>query len=141
LDEKEFEVAGAKFMLKAVSSDDLEWIYGLMTNPRVRERFFSQEQFSREESASYWERKLKEDSFRAFGIWQGSSAVGLIRLDGKDVSIAVKPELWGRGIAFNALKLLDLEGFKARVKVGNEASVKLFKKLGFKESYIVLERD
>jgi len=137
----EFEVKCEKYQLREVGKNDLDWIYDLMTDQRVRERSFSQREFSKEENEAYWDKKLASKDFKARVILHGSKPVGLIRLDGKDVSIAIGPEYWGKSIAFNALKQLDLKGFEARVKPGNKASLNLFKKLGFSESHIVLVKE
>ena len=131
-----FEAKGKKYCLKEISENDLEWIYDLMTNKTVREMCFSQKEFSMAEHIAYWKKKLVQKKFKARAIWHENKPVGLVRLDGNDISIAVKPDFWESGIAFNALSQFDLSNFEARVKPGNDSSLRLFKKLGFKEKFV-----
>lgn len=142
----EFRAGNKKCFLKKIGKNDLEWIYGLMSSKDVRKRSFSQKKFSKEEHFKYWEKKLAQKGFSAIGIWVGKKTAGLIRIDkNKEISIAITPGQWGKGIAFNALKQLDLKHCKARVKKDNLASLGLFKKLGFAEKtmpgHILLEID
>ncbi|MDD5163420.1 MAG: hypothetical protein PHD95_04390 [Candidatus ainarchaeum sp.] len=126
--------------LRRVNNGDLKWIACLMNDPGIRRNSFSPKKITEEQNKRYWKRKLRSGKFAAFAIILGSSPVGLIRIDKKLVSIALEKKYRGRGIAFNSLKKLDLNGCFAEIKPENKESLGLFKKLGFSIQKIVLEK-
>ena len=119
--------------LKPVRKSDLGLIYELMNEEAVRGNSFNGKKFSEGEHLRYWNAKMQDKDFKAYAIWLNDNFVGLVRLESMEVSVAVKQEYCGKGVAFSALNKLSLGGFRARVKPGNAASLALFKKLGFEE--------
>jgi len=60
-----------------------------------------------------------------------------------DIRVAVHPDHQGLGIGKNIISYLSArypDGF-AKVKVDNEASLKLFESCGFKKTWYILERE
>jgi ribosomal protein S18 acetylase RimI-like enzyme len=59
-----------------------------------------------------------------------------------DISVAVKADYQGLGIGKNIISVLSVkfpEAF-AKVKIDNEASLKLFESCGFKKTWYILEK-
>lgn len=96
------------------------------------------------EHARWFAAKQADPRARLFVILSGRRPAGQVRLDlgprrEAEVSIAVAPEMRGRGIATHALRAaaaparrLGAEKLVARVKPGNLASVMAFLKAGFR---------
>ena len=66
--------------------------------------------------------------------------VGVIE---RDIRVATHPDFQGKGVGkfmINGLMELHPDAF-AKVKLENEASMKLFKACGFKEKYYILEKE
>jgi len=60
-----------------------------------------------------------------------------------DIRVATHPDFQGKGIGlFMVNELMKIyPGRFAKIKMGNEASVKLFRKAGFKKKYYIYEKD
>ena len=115
-----------------------EFIRLLRTDQRVAHQFIKNEPISVEQQKEYMKRY--KDNF--FVCLYRDSPVGYIgQIDG-DIRVAVYPDHFMRGIgAFmvNELMRIHPECF-AKVKIDNEASLKLFEKCGFTKKYYILEK-
>ena len=73
---------------------------------------------------------------------QADNPVGFVgQIDG-DIRVAVDPEYQGKGVGkfmINQIMKLHPESI-AKVKLGNEASIRLFESCGFEKKYYILER-
>ena len=68
--------------------------------------------------------------------------VGYIGVINNDIRVATHPEYQGKGVAkfmVNEVMKVYPEAF-AKVKIENEASLRLFESCGFKKKYFILER-
>ncbi len=124
--------------LKKVNKEDMKFIYELMTNKLVRERLFEQREFSYEEHLKYWQ------TFHGFAyiIIHNEKKIGLLRDETQELSIQILPEYWNMGIGSKVISDYcdGKQGFHARIKNNNIASVKIFEKAGFKHHHIVLKK-
>lgn len=126
--------------LRPIELSDSTWAFLLMNQPHIRKASFSSEKISQRVNRAYWKRKLGRKGFEAHAIELDNRPVGLIRIENKTVSIAVGKEFQHKGIASQALSLLDLNNCVAEIKTGNLKSIKLFKRLGFKLKNLTFEK-
>ena len=68
--------------------------------------------------------------------------IGYIGVINKDIRVATHPDYQGNGVAsFMVREVMKIhpDAF-AKVKIENEASLRLFESCGFKKKYFILER-
>ena len=116
-----------------------EFIRELRTMEGVREGFISQTEITPIEQATYM---LKYNS----NYWiclDDKTPAGYVGVIDDDIRVATHPDYQGKGVAtFMINEIMKLIPTAiARVKLNNEASVKLFERCGFKKKYYILERD
>ena len=105
----------------------------------VREGFIQQEHIHEEYHKAYMQ--AWGDCF-FICLYKGEPA-GYVGIINKDIRVATHPDFQGKGIGtfmINTImqKYTDSE---AKVKIENEASLKLFEKCGFKKKYYILEKE
>jgi RimJ/RimL family protein N-acetyltransferase len=116
-----------------------EFIRKLRTMEGVREGFISQVEISPVEQATYM---LKYNS----NFWiclDGSNPVGYVGVIDDDIRVATHPDYQGKGAAtFMINEIMKLVPTAiAKIKLDNEASIKLFERCGFKKKYYILEKE
>ncbi len=125
---------------KFVKNDKQYWefIRDLRNHPDVKKGFIEQEHIDRFDHQLYMQRFgshfyvcLVDDEPAGYvGVLQG------------DIRVATHPDFQGKGIGgFMINKLMEAhpQSF-AKVKVDNEASLRLFESCGFEKKYYILER-
>jgi len=68
--------------------------------------------------------------------------IGYIGVINRDIRVATHPDYQGKGVAsfmVNEVMKAHPDAF-AKVKINNEASLRLFESCGFKRRYFILER-
>lgn len=138
--------------LRPCTPEDLDVLYSLWTDPEVRRFLFDDREISRKEAHGFLARS--EDCFReeGYGLWlffeRGEQSVGgfsgLLRSPEGEASLlfGTRPDLWGRGYAFQAatavvdhgLRTLGLARVVADVDEPNRASVRVLEKLGMRRT-------
>tara|TARA_B100000212_G_scaffold342432_1_gene329541 strand:+ start:1253 stop:1657 length:405 start_codon:yes stop_codon:yes gene_type:complete len=115
-----------------------EFIRELRTMQGVREGFISQNEITPVEQATYM---LKYNS----NYWiclDDKTPAGFVGVIDDDIRVATHPEYQGKGVGTfminEIMKLIPTA--VAKVKLDNEASIKLFERCGFKKKYYILER-
>lgn len=124
-----------------------EFVRQLRNDPTVKKGFIQQRHISFDEHDEYMKKHegnyyialsedfdLEEDWYPPLGY------CGVI--DG-DIRVAVSPEYQGKGVATFMIKEMQKrfpDAF-AKVKIENEASLRLFEKCGFKKKYYILEQE
>ena len=115
-----------------------EFIRVLRNEQTVKEGFIQQDQISR---WSHFRCMLKNGKHYYICL-QADNPVGFVgQIDG-DIRVAVDPEYQGKGVGkfmINQIMKLHPESI-AKVKLGNEASIRLFESCGFEKKYYILER-
>ena len=73
---------------------------------------------------------------------KAGSPIGFVGQINGDIRVAVEPGHQGRGVGkFMIDQIMELHPESvAKVKLGNEASVRLFESCGFEKKYYILER-
>tara|TARA_R110000824_G_scaffold64656_1_gene168913 strand:- start:1951 stop:2334 length:384 start_codon:yes stop_codon:yes gene_type:complete len=126
------------YRLEKNTSDYWPFIRELRNDPRVKKGFIQQKEISREDHSMY---------MQAFGdnfyiCLDNTGPIGYIGVIHNDIRVATHPEHQGKGVA----KFMVTEIIKrhpdafAKVKIENEASLRLFESCGFEKKYFVLER-
>lgn len=115
-------------------------------DPDTRAASFHDERIAPDEHAAWLIRTLTLPTRRLFIGMLGDAPIGQVRLDAADdgqaeVGISIAPERRGQGLGAGLLaaaveagrrdRQLGVERFVARVRVGNEASIRLFEGAGF----------
>ena len=121
------------------TSDHWDFILELRNDPRVKKGFVQQEEISRQDHAVY---------MQAFGgnfyiCFDNQKPIGYIGVISNDIRVATHPDYQGRGAAkfmVNEAMKVHPQAF-AKVKIGNEASLRLFEGCGFKRKFYILERE
>ena len=116
-----------------------EDIRNLRNNPNVKKGFINQKHISKEEHTAFM---LKHGDDFFVSLWD-NSFVGYVGIIDNDIRIATIPEAQGHGIAAFMLKNVHQRYPEsiAKVKLDNEASIKLFEKCGFRKKYYILEKE
>lgn len=151
-------MAGAVFLeadgitLRTVEEDDLSFLRDAINDPRVRRHLPSRPPLNLEQERRYFEEVVVDDDGTVnLLIWttnqDGQSVragtIGLSGLDSTDgsaeIGLLLVPDHWGQGIGTTAARLMiewafderRLHRIVARVREGNEASARIWDRLGF----------
>jgi len=115
-----------------------EFIRNLRNLKGVREGFVQQNQITDVEHAEYMSR-YNNSYWICLVDKQPAGYVGVI---GGDIRVATHPDVQGIGVGsfmINQIMVLHPNAY-AKVKLNNDASIRLFKKCGFKKKYYLLEK-
>ena len=138
--------------LRACEPGDLDILFALWTDPSSKRFLFDDREISREETKRFLERS--EECFReeGYGLWlffeRGETSLGgfagLLRapLGEANLIFGTRPDLWGRGYAFQAASAvvayvfdsLGLPRVVADVDEPNAASIRVLEKLGMRRT-------
>lgn len=116
-----------------------EFVRILRNDVRVADGFIQNKFITPDEQIKYMNQYA--DCYRVAFI--GDTIAGYVGVIDDDIRICVHPHLQNLGIG----KFMINEAMKiwpsafAKVKVGNEASLRLFKSCGFSEKYVILTKD
>ena len=116
-----------------------EFIRTLRNHPDVKGGFIQQEDIERESHEKYM---LKYGLFFYVCLVDEQPA-GYVGVINKDIRVATHPDFQGNGVGkymINQLAEMQSDAF-AKVKIENEASMRLFESCGFKKKYYILEKE
>lgn len=128
--------------LRPATHDDARFFFELRNEDGVRQASFDSEPFSWDHHLAWFGQRLASGD-PIYVVESAGEPVGYIRLDALgnneyEISVAVIPEARGRGIGTSVIKLASeaAEGdgavrLIARVKPGNDASVRAFEAAGY----------
>jgi RimJ/RimL family protein N-acetyltransferase len=130
--------------LRPATMSDAELLLEWRNDPKTREASFQQEAIALEEHREWLASRLGDPDCALFVIELEGRPAGSVRLDRDgdeeaEIHIVVAPESRGAGLASPALdlaseqagELLGVRRVRARVKSGNEASLRAFRSAGF----------
>jgi ribosomal-protein-alanine N-acetyltransferase len=137
----------ARLRLRALVADDLDELCRVWTDPRVT-RWIGEH--TREDVAQELGEQIESQSEHGFSLWAveerasgrflGDCGLQLLEMRGPEIEVGYEllPEVWGRGLATEAVAAtlgaafdaLRLERVIAVVKPGNHASVRVLEKSG-----------
>ena len=123
-----------------VQNEEKYWnfIRDLRNDSRVKRGFIEQEHIQKPEHFFF----MHEHGKNFYICLDGEVPVGYIGVINRDIRVATHPDYQGRGVAsfmVNEVMKTQPDAF-AKVKIDNEASLKLFEGCGFKKKYFILER-
>ena len=116
-----------------------EFIRQLRNNEAVKKGFIEQEEISPQQHEKFM---TKYGSLYYICVWD-SHPVGFVGQIENDIRVATHPDYQGRSVgSFMINELVKIHpNASAKVKIKNEASLKLFEKCGFKKKYYILEKN
>ena len=120
------------------TSDYWDFILELRNDPRVKIGFVQQKEISRQDHSMYMQ--AFGDSF--YICLDNDIPIGYIGVIDRDIRVATHPDHQGKGVAkFMVEELMKRhpDSF-AKVKLENEASLRLFESCGFKRKFYILEK-
>lgn len=128
-------------MMKLIKNKSIYWdfIRDLRNHPEVKKGFISQEHISKKQHYMFMERH----GLKYYICLVDEKPAGYIGVIDGDIRVATHPEFQGMGIGkFMVNELVKLHPYSfAKVKLQNEASIKLFEACGFKKKYYILEKE
>jgi len=116
-----------------------EFIRGLRNMEGVREGFIQQEEIDEISHATY----MLQYNNNFWICLDEKDPVGYVGVIDRDIRVATHPDAQGRGVGSFMINEVTKHNpaVVAKVKIDNEASVKLFEKCGFKKKYYLLEKE
>ena len=128
-----------KITLRKVKKVDWDFILELRNNPDFKTFFYDQHKITKREHYAYLKLQKNNKNFFNWIILLDNIKIGYVRILNNDVSIMVDPQYHGKNIGTKALKLLEGEAKKLKIKklIGrvmlyNKKSAKIFEKNGYK---------
>ena len=126
--------------LELVHNSDKYWefIRTLRSNDEVQQGFGEQVHITREQQEIY----MKRHNDEYFVCLYNDEPAGFIGVVDGDIRVAVVPAFQRRGVGlFMVHELMkQTPDCQAKVKIDNEASLKLFVKAGFRKKFFLLEK-
>lgn len=116
-----------------------EFIRSLRNHPDVKGGFIQQKEIEKEQHENFM---LRYGLFFYICLIEDQPA-GYVGVIDNDIRVATHPDFQGKGVGkymINQLMEMNPSAF-AKVKINNEASLRLFKSCGFKEKYYILEKE
>ena len=127
--------------LKLVTNDTKYWefIRNLRNDERVKAGFIQQEHIDPESHIKHM--MSHRDNF--FVCVADGEPAGFVRVLGDDIGVCTHPDFQKRGVGrFMVTELVKLyPDVVAKIKLTNEASIKLFESCGFVKKYYLLEKE
>lgn len=116
-----------------------EFIRQLRNKEGVKQGFIKQSNITVDEHAIFMDNY--SDCF--YICLNEKQPVGYIGVINNDIRVATEPNMQGKGVgSFMVKALVDRHPTAhAKVKIENEASLRLFEKCGFVKKYYILEKD
>lgn len=140
------------FKFKKANSKDRKDLFEWRNSETARKNSLNQDVISWSEHKEWFSNRVKDPNTTIYIVYLDELKIGSIRFEEKEnffrISIVLAPEHTGKGLSADIIKAgteLFLKGEKvkkpviAEVKENNIASIKAFKRAGFKESHTIFE--
>lgn len=139
---------GDSVTLRTIEEEDVEFLRDAINDPEVREGLTTAHPINAEQEREYFEERVSNEEDVNLAICVDGEIMGTIGLHDIDqragnceIGIWLAPEFHGRGFGTEASRLLIQYTFDelrmhrvlARVLAANEASARVWEKLGFEE--------
>jgi len=120
------------------SEEYWEFIRKLRNLDSVKKGFIKQENISKKQQQEY----MKKNGDKFWICLEGLEPVGYVGIIDDDIRVATHPDYQRKGVgAFMINEIIKkYPNSYARIKLENEASIKLFESCGFVKKYFILER-
>ena len=121
------------------NSNYWEFVRCLRNMDGVREGFIQQKTIAKQAHEAY----MKKNNNFFWICLDKSLPIGYIGIIEDDIRVATHPDYQGKGVAsFMVTEVMkENPSAVAKVKIENEASLRLFEKCGFKKKYYILEKE
>jgi len=115
-----------------------EFIRQLRNDERVKEGFVQQQKVNQETHEKY----MSENEDKFYLCLVEEKPAGYVGIIEDDIRVATHPDYQKRGVGLFMIDELMKKhpNAVAKIKLENEASIRLFEKAGFKKKYYLLER-
>jgi GNAT superfamily N-acetyltransferase len=135
------KICGWNYAARLVHNEEKYWedIRQLRNMPMVKTGFINQAHITESEHMNFMANN--SDKFYVC-LWDNDFA-GYVGVLDRDIRVATHPDYQGKGLGkfmINSLMSVYPDSF-AKVKIENEASMKLFEACGFKKKYYILEKE
>ena len=141
--------------LEKARLEDCRTIFQWRNHPAVRKHFFDSRELSYSEHKEWFENSLERKDRIILIAYKDVKKVGVIRFDflsdsnTAEIDIYVAPEMHGNGFGKKILakgedwvrENTSIKTLVAKVKPGNEISMKMFKGRGFGAKHVLLKKD
>lgn len=127
------------FELVPLTPKFYEFVRDLRNNSEIKDNFITQDYITMESHNNY----MNENAKSYFVCLRNGDPVGFIGVVANDIRIAVLPTQTRNGAGTFMLEKISeiLPNPTAKIKIENEASLKLFESVGFKKRFFLLEKD
>lgn len=126
--------------LRFVKNEEKYWefIRNLRNHPQIKKGFVQQEEIPIENHKKFM---TKYGNLFYICLCDGDPA-GYVGVINKDIRVATHPGFQGKGVGKFMINeiMCKYPNACAKIKIKNEASLRLFKSCGFKEKYYILEK-
>ena len=139
----------AKFSLRDVDLNDMDDLFAWRNHPAIRVNSFNQIPIAFSEHKKWFSAKLKDKDTAMYIAHLGAKKIGAIRFDSMNgvvkVNVMLNPDYMNRGFGSKIIKMgterfmkekRNVSRIIAEIKKENAASIKSFRKAGFKESHV-----
>jgi hypothetical protein len=127
------------FELVPLAPKFYEFVRDLRNNSEINDNFITQDYITMESHNNY----MNENAKSYFVCLRNGNPVGFIGVVANDIRIAVLPTQTRNGAGTFMLENISeiFPNATAKIKIENEASLKLFESVGFKKRFFLLEKD
>ena len=128
-----------KLRMEECSQEYWEFVRLLRMNAAVKDGFVEDAKISAEDQIQY----MKNHALAYRVCLYDQVPCGYIGVVENDLRICVSPEFWGKGVgSFMIEQTKDIWPTpQVKIKISNIASINLFKKNGFTETFVILEKN
>lgn len=128
-----------KLRMEECSQEYWEFVRLLRMNAAVKDGFVEDAKISAEDQIQY----MKNHALAYRVCLYDQVPCGYIGVVENDLRICVSPEFWGKGVgSFMIEQTKDIwPNPQVKIKFSNIASINLFKKNGFTEKFVILEKN
>ncbi len=132
--------------IRFAKKEDCEWLWKLVNDTEVRKASFSKDYIPWKKHLEWFKSKLKDPNIIIYiGLDNRGKPFGQVRfeIDSREaeISVSIDKEYRGKGYGSRLIKKTclslfastEIETISANIRIGNEKSIKSFKKVGFQE--------
>lgn len=140
--------------LRTIEEDDLSFLRDTINDPAVRNTLARIGPYNLEQERQFFEEVISDDEHLNLLVWADGERAGTIGLQptnpplgSSEIGLFLAEDAWGRGLGTEAARLVTEHAFAdrghhrvtARVLEGNEASKRIWEKLGFRQEATMTE--
>lgn len=147
---------GDRITLRTIEEEDLDFLQEAVNDPSVRHPLGGRDPINGKQEREWYEESASSDDDVNVLICRDGEAMGTIALRSEDatgvtgeIGIFLAPDYWGEGYGTEASRVITDYAFRerrhhrvmARVFEGNQASMRIWEKLGFRHEGTFVEAE